>query len=45
MGYLVQEYLKKDYYNYQNIFTDRSKHSNNKHVGVGIYITESDKRI
>ncbi|XP_053091437.1 uncharacterized protein LOC113528898 [Pangasianodon hypophthalmus] len=44
IGYLVQEYLKKSYYNYLNIFTDGSKHSNNEYV-VGIYIPEFDKGI
>ena len=40
---MAQEYLKKNYYNYQNIFTDGSKQS--EQVGVGIYIPEFDKVI
>lgn len=42
---MVQEYLKKSYYNYLNIFTDGSKHSINEHVRGGIYLPEFDEGI
>ena len=46
IGHMAQEYLKRKYReNYLNIFTDRSKQSDNEQVGLGIYITEFDKGI
>ena len=43
IGCMAQEYLKKNYYNYLNIFTDGSKQS--EQVGVRIYIPEFNKGI
>ncbi len=43
--YLVQEYVKQNYYQCIPIFTDGSKNSGNDRVGVGVYIPEFDVTI
>lgn len=42
IGYLVQDYVKRNYYNYMLIFTDGSKDPGTEHVGSGVYIPEFD---
>lgn len=42
IGYLVQDYVKRNYYNYMPIFTDGSKGPGSGHVGTGVYIPEFD---
>ncbi len=41
IGYLVNNYVKMNYYNYMPIFTDGSKNSRSEHVGAGVYIHQS----
>ncbi len=45
IGYLVNNYVKINYYNYMTIFTDRSKNPGSEHVGAGVYIPEFNVEI
>lgn len=42
IGYLVQDYVKNNYYNYMLLFTDGSKDPGTEHVGSGAYKPEFD---
>ncbi len=45
IGYLFNNYVKMNYYNYMTIFTDGSKNPGSEHVGAGVYIPEFNVEI